>query len=350
VSQIAAIPACVAYQATVAGLTGVADPDDDASLVTASREPEVQLRVASRAARVRVEELAATQYGIVHVDQAVALGLPKDTIYRLVRSAGWTLALPRVIAVGGVTRGSKQDLFAACTWTGEGAAASYRSAGVLWELDGVRAGEVEITFPGRKQSPHPTIVVHEASSGFGVQHKDGIPVTTVTKTIVDLAGALSPDELELALEDALRRRLTSLPRLRMALLEHGGRRGSRSLRHLLEERALQTRPTDSRLEVKILRVLAKAGLPRPIGQYPVTMPGESDYHLDFAYPEARFGIEGDSYRWHSSRSAWRRDRARLNRLSQLGWRVLLVSWEDLKGDAAEFVSTVRGILGQRLLL
>ena len=66
--------------------------------------------------------------------------------------------------------------------------------------------------------------------------------------------------------------------------------------------------------------------------------------MDFAYPELLVGIEADSYRHHSSRTDWARDRTRNNLLVAIGWRILPVTWEDLVDRPAELVALIgRGL-------
>jgi very-short-patch-repair endonuclease len=73
----------------------------------------------------------------------------------------------------------------------------------------------------------------------------------------------------------------------------------------------------------------------------VTLPGGRVAYLDFAYPAAFLGLEADSYLHHSTRTAWSRDRVRNNELVALGWRVLPVTFTELKQAPSSVADQVR---------
>jgi hypothetical protein len=300
--------------------------------------------------RALAQRLAARQRGLVHLDQAVALGLSKHAVYRLARRGEWVLVLPKVFSVVEQQPVEwRRRVLAACLWAGGEARASHRSAGPLWQLDGVPGGHVEITMKGVRESPEAGIIVRSALVVPAMQRLEGIPVTSATKTLVDLASVLTEPDLELAVEDALRRRLTSLPRLRIAIEESAGRRGIAALRRIADDHREGQPPTDSGLEAKVLRILKHAALPPPCNQLVVEDAGGKKARLDFAYPDARVALEVDGFRWHSGRRAWRRDRGRLNRLVMAGWRVVHVTQEDVEQGGLHFVAALRSFLGQQRL-
>ena len=156
---------------------------------------------------------------------------------------------------------------------------------------------------------------------------DGIPVTTVARTLIDLAGCVEPHVLEEALDDALRRGLVRVAQLRRRLDASGraGRRGTRLLGEMIEVRAGNGRVPESVFETRLSRVLRAAGLPAPVLQH-----GVGKYRLDFAYPALHVAIEADGFRWHSSRARWDRDIERRNALAVLGWTVIHVTWPQLQ--------------------
>jgi hypothetical protein len=124
---------------------------------------------------------------------------------------------------------------AATLWAGDGALLSYRAAGVLHGFDGVTADRLEVTALRRLRSG--PVLAHFAPPFPAIDRDvvDAIPVTSPTRTLIDLAAFLGPDALELALEDALRRGLTSRARIQYRLreLEGHGRNGCGALRALL---------------------------------------------------------------------------------------------------------------------
>jgi very-short-patch-repair endonuclease len=216
-------------------------------------------------------------------------------------------------------------------------------------LEGVREGVVEITSSRRIKAP-PGVVLHvvPALERSDVSKVDGIPATNVRRTLIDLGAVVGREAVEAALDDALRRRLTSLPRLTSRLAELGGRgrRGAGLLRKLLAERGPDLPPPESVLEARLMRLLRRARLPEPARQYEVLERGRVLARVDLAYPDLRLAIEADGYRYHSGRAAWQRDLTRRNVLTSRGWRVIHVTWADLAVGGNGIVREIRRALGE----
>jgi very-short-patch-repair endonuclease len=164
-----------------------------------------------------------------------------------------------------------------------------------------------------------------------VTRKGAIPVTRVARTLVDVASQVDVDTLEEALDDALRRKLVTLSRLRKRVDEvgHRGRLGVAAIRRLMATRVEGERNPDSLFERRILRMIAARGLPDPERQHVVKAAGRRLATVDLAYPDIRLAIEADGYRYHAGRRSFVQDRARLNALVSHGWRVVHATWEDL---------------------
>lgn len=292
--------------------------------------------------------LAAAQHGVVSRAQALASGLPEDGIFWRVKSGRWEPILPGIYRVAGVPGSWHQYLVAACLWAGPQAGVSRRAAAALWNLEGSLPGPVEISTTRSLQSKIPWLLVHRVRTlhRSDLTTVSGIRVTTPTRTLIDLAGTVGPEVLERALDDALRRGLTSVSRLRRSLGHSGGRgrRGVAVLRRLLDERSGRYTRPESVLEARLIKVLRQAGLPEPTAQYEIREGGKVLARVDFAYPDVLLAIEADGYRFHSARSAWRQDRARRNALTSRGWRVLHVTWHDLTECPERIVSEVRALL------
>lgn len=113
-----------------------------------------------------------------------------------------------------------------------------------------------------------------------------IPVPTVARTLVDLAAVATTEALELALDDGLRGRLVSVPRVVETLDRLGtrGRRGAGQLARMLEARGVGAHQVESLLELRLLRVLREAGLPEPERQLEILEPGRLVARVDLAYP------------------------------------------------------------------
>ncbi len=167
---------------------------------------------------------------------------------------------------------------------------------------------------------------------------EGVPVTTVARTIVDLARRCHRALVERALDDALRRRLTDLGKIEQTAGRARGR-GRRSM-HMLDAVIAARRPEDglaeSRLEQRVLRALRAGGLPAPVPQYPVATRRHT-VRLDLAYPVVKLGIEVDGFEFHKERRAFDVDRRRANDLLVAGWTLLRVTSAMSNDEMVELV-------------
>lgn len=239
-------------------------------------------------------------------------------------------------------------LAAACLST-PGAVASHRAAARLWGLDGVEVDLVEISVPSPSRSGKG--VVHRTGdlAPFEVSEVDGICCTDPTRTLVDLGAVVGDDVLERALESALRRRLTSLPRLewRLSQLAKRGRPGPASLSRVMDRRPVGVAPTESDLETRFVQCLRAAGVAEPVRQHRVRLPDGGLARLDLAYPGAMLFVELDGWESHGSKSAFERDRRRQNQVVLGGWRPLRFTWRNLDADALRVADEVREALACR---
>ncbi len=256
---------------------------------------------------------------------------------------------PHVFATPGSLKSKEQLALAACLWAGEGSAASHRCAASLMSLEGFEGNyTTEITTSRSLKAKAVSIIIHRRSSlpQAEIRRRKGIPLTTPERTLMDLAAIVERDRLEIALEDALRRGLTSNDRLHNLIQRHRSTRsaGIAPLRALLELRA-HAPPTESWLETRFIQFMRKHRLPSPVRQYRLSNGSEFVARFDFAYPGERLGIETDGFKHHSGRRDWARDRRRLSAIAACGWRVLHVTTEDLRKRPEETAFEIRKALG-----
>jgi very-short-patch-repair endonuclease len=168
----------------------------------------------------------------------------------------------------------------------------------------------------------------------------GVPVTTASRTLIDLGTVASMDQVELALECALRRNMTTEHRLlsRLYGLETKGRKGPAVLRRLLTERGAVP-PTESALETRFLQFLRCRGLPTPTRQHKVLERGVVA-RVDFFFDHHGVVIEVDSRAHHLRRAQWEADLRRRNALTAGGLRVLHVTHDRMKQDPARLASEI----------
>jgi very-short-patch-repair endonuclease len=228
-------------------------------------------------------------------------------------------------------RTEHQDLMIATL--ASGGTASHRAAAWLHRLDGFERFLAEVTIGPNQR--YGGCVAHRAAPIERVDRTvvNGIPCTTATRTVIDLAGVVDNEALESALESAVRRNLTTPAYVRRRLDAIGikGRSGARVLSDLL---ACHLGVNDSDLETRFLQLCRRARLPRPALHVEV-----GDYEVDYAYPEWRLAIELDGG-VHKASTVFQRDRTKQNFLVLQGWTVLRFTWHDVTLRPNEVASAV----------
>lgn len=280
--------------------------------------------------RIQVANLAAAQHGVITTAQALELGLSHGAISRLLRSGAWITLFPATHRLCEAPPTWEQLLAAACAWGGDGAVASHRAAVRLHDL-GFDQASPEIYIPGKRRTPSGLLIHNtELLPPKDITRVRDIPVTSVSRTLIDL-GAVAPKRVvERILEAALRERLTSLPYLADRIEEVGrpGRRGVATIRTLMRARDPHLAPTESELESMLWQLILRSGLPQPERQFEIYDSRGFVARVDFAYPAQRLVIEAIGLSWHSGDRVLR-DVERRNRLLLAGWRVLEFPWRDV---------------------
>ena len=296
-------------------------------------------------------EIASRQYGLISRLQALGCGLSVDAIKRRLRTERWVRVLPRVYAIAGSPDSWRRRLLAACLWAGEPAVVSHRGAARLWGLEGFETPIVELSTSKTLRSRQ-GIIVHKVApfGGADVTVVERIPVTTPLRTVFDLCSVVDERRAEYALEDVLRRRMTSIQRCHLLLDRVGGKgvSGVATFRKLMAVRGPGYRPMASVLEIDMSHIFARCKLPKPVRQHPVARPSGATAYIDFAFPELKLGIEVDGYETHSRRDRWQYDMHRENDLKYLGWTILHFSWDDVHDRPDLVVDQIRRALRQRL--
>lgn len=291
-----------------------------------------------------ITRLAVRQYGAVSREQALRIGATKGIIQERLRSGRWERLHPGVYRVAGVPPSWHGSLMAGCLSCGDDAVVSHRAAATLWNMPGPSAELVELTVPRRLGRRRGMIVHRVDLSAIDVTYRGAIPVTTPARTLIHLASVERPGTVEEALDDAIRRNLISLARLRWRIreLEGSGRSGISSIRSMVEVRQPGEPVPQSVFETRLLRSMRAAGLPIPVVQHEIRCEQGLVAVVDFALPAARLAIEADGYRWHSGRARFEHDRARSNALTSLGWKIIHVTWSDLHRREPALMEMLKG--------
>jgi very-short-patch-repair endonuclease len=275
-----------------------------------------------------IADIATRQYGVVSRAQLLAGGIGDGAITTRVRRCGLHPLHRGVYAVGHTALAPLARQLAAVLACGEGAVVSHRSAaGAIWRLVDAIDDVVDITIP-RSNRRRPGLRVHRSRvlDAEDTRVVRGIPVTSVPRTLVDLAEEVTDRELERAFDEALTRRLATATSITAAVHRLHGRRGTSRLRALLER---DTEPTFTRSEAeeRLLGLIRNAGLPPPQVNARI-----ATHTVDFAWRDPQLIVETDGYRFHSTRTVFERDRIRDAELTGAGFRVIRVTWRQLETE------------------
>jgi very-short-patch-repair endonuclease len=218
---------------------------------------------------------------------------------------------------------------------------SHTSAAALWDAE-LRFAAMHVRVPSGRNLLAPGVTVHRGLLGDGERRiRDGIPVTSPARTLLDCAGLLEDEDLEALMEDFLRRGLTTHMSIERTLRGKGtGTPGAHRLRALLDDR--DGAALEFRLEVKLWRLLRSAGL-RPVRQFEVICNGRR-YRLDFAWPMLKVALEADGFASHGGHRAFVQDRNRLADLAAEHWLVIPVTWDACVAAPDEVIANVRRAL------
>jgi predicted transcriptional regulator of viral defense system len=249
-------------------------------------------------------ELVHSQHGVVTRAQLLTLGLEAGAIAHRLRSGRLHRVQRGVYAVGRPDLSRHGRWLAAVSSCGAAAVLSHRSAAALHGIADSPATRIEVTVPPSTIRTRPGVrayrrVIFPAE----VANIERIPVTTVERTLLDLAPVIGSKRLEAAINAADKYDLVDPESLRLALDRYAGRRGVAVLRQLLDRRTFTL--TDSELERRFLPLARAAGL----GQ-PRTGARLNGFKVDFFWPDLGLVVETDGLRYHRTPAAQARDRLR----------------------------------------
>jgi very-short-patch-repair endonuclease len=242
-----------------------------------------------------------------------------------------------VYAVGHLNLSMRARWLAAVLTFEPGSSLSHRSAAALWGLIRPRAGPIDVTV--RRARPRHGISVHEARLDQVERATvDRIPVTTVARTLFDLAEAVDEWRLERAFEEADRLGLLQMRALEEVCARGHGRHALRAIQPLVDA-ARMPETTRSSLEGRFLSFCREHDLPRP--QTNVTVLGRE---VDAYWPQARLMVEADSWSFHRHRAAFEGDRARDAAMQAQGYRVVRITHRRLEREPATVAVELRRLL------
>ncbi len=297
-----------------------------------------------------IAALAARQHAVVSLEQLLELGLSvravsdrtaRGRLHRIYR--GVYAIVPRSL----LTRhGHWMAAVLAC---GPGALLSHRAAAALHGVRQSSAMKIDVTVPGRSHRRHQGIALHRSTTLTEADATvvDGVPCTTVARTLLDLAEVLPRRPMERAFDQAESLQGLDLGAIQDQLERNRTRPGAKRVRSILDEHYVGSTLTESELEEAMLALSRAVGLPTPEVQQWLDL-GDDDGMIrpDFLWRAQRLIVEVDSVKFHGTRQRFEADRRRDQRALVAGWRTVRTTNRQIKRRPEELRATVAKLLAQ----
>jgi len=294
-----------------------------------------------------IAEVALRQSAVIALWQLQRLGMSSAAaskrvgtgrLHRVHRGV-FSIVHPRLLT----RRGRFAAAVLAC---GDGAVLSHRSAAALHDLGLRGAAHVEVTAPGSRGRGRAGIRVHSAATlaPQDVTRVDDIRVTTLARTLLDIAAEVTPRELERAVDRAEQQRLLDVALIDEVLARANRRRGAAALRAVLGDHRAGSTLTRSALEERFLQICRDARLPPDAVNAWIPYPQGGGAEADFLWRASRLVAEVDGRDIHATRRAFESDRRRDQRLTILGYRVVRFTWRQVANERRQVAATLRRLI------
>jgi hypothetical protein len=282
-------------------------------------------------------ELAGKAHGVVSRDELQAAGITNGQIKARLE-AGSLIGMHRsVYCVGHRAASVEGRYLAAVKAVGLEAVLAGRAAAHLFALIRGVSPPPEVITKGQRRPRG--VVVHRAAGILTTDstHWRGIPVTTVQRTLVDLAAVLSEEDLARAVHEADVRHHITPDQIENVLDRRHNWPGRRKLRRVIRG---EVPVTLSRLESRFLERLSAVGLPLPDTNSRV-----DGRYVDCRWREQCLTVELDSYRYHNTHHAWEHDRQREREARARGDEFRRYTWFDVDKEPEPILTDLRRLLG-----
>jgi very-short-patch-repair endonuclease len=287
-------------------------------------------------------ELAKRQHGVVSAAQLAELGYSPYAVARA-NASGRLHRLHRgVYAVGHTCLSWHGHCLAAVLACGTDAVASHRSAAWLWGVLPRRPARLDVSAPTRRHRRPFARVHYAALTDADRASREGIPITALPRTLLDVAATASPAALDRTIERAEALGAFDLLAVDDLLGRAGRHPGAGRLRRALAIYRDEPAFLRSRLERRFLDAVRARGLPRPSVNRNV-----AGYELDFYWERERFAVELDVFATHGSRRSFEEDRARDVALKLLGIESIRLTGHRLEREPREALESVATLLQAR---
>ena len=263
------------------------------------------------AVTAKILVIAARQHGVLSLPQLLGCGLTASGVRKRV-AAGTLFRIHRgVYALGRPDLTARGRWMAAVLACGPGAVLSHTAAAALHGIRSTAASRIDVTVPRPYLPTRPGLRVHRRTelTAADATNVDGIPVTSIPRTLLDLATLLTQPQLERVCDQAVLEEQFDLRAMGELLARSRGHRGIRALRVVLARGDLGSNIPASGLERRFLQLCEDAGLPAPeVNRY--LLLGDEYHKVDFLWRAQRVVVEVDGCRFHSTGWQRRRDSRR----------------------------------------
>ena len=295
-----------------------------------------------------IVELASSQNLVLSLAQLVELGLPRAAVHK--RAAVRRLhrihhAVYSLVPKPLLTREGRW--MAAVLACGEGAVLSYRSAAALHGIRPTDRAKIDVTVPRRSSQKHRGIDIHRSTTLTlaDITTVDGIPCTSVARTLFDLAEVVSRRSVERAFDQGDAMEVLDLGAIQGQLGRNRTRRAARVIRSILAEHYIGKTPTASELEEAFFGMCRRTGMPLPeVNQWIDLGDGEPPIKADFVWRQQRVIVETDGRKFHGTHQARERDPRRDQRAMLAGWRPVRTTWRQVVNRPRELERTLPRLL------
>jgi very-short-patch-repair endonuclease len=289
--------------------------------------------------RAEIARLGGLQHGCAHREQLLLAGAGRSAIAYRLKTQRYLRLHKSVYLIDPARADDWTPAAAAVLRFAGDALVSGRSAGAVWQLLDELPARPELTLVARSSHSVSAVKVRRAASidPGDIAWRHGLPVTSVARTLVDLAAPLTALELESVMATALRLRLTTLPKIRGAAVRAPHAAGIATLRHLLDQGGFAR--TRSYYERELLGMIVRAGLPRPLINHRIR-----GHEVDMCWPRRRLVLEFDGFTFHSDRRAFENDRRRDQDLVAAGYRVIRVTARQVEEEPLALIARLTAAL------
>jgi very-short-patch-repair endonuclease len=280
-----------------------------------------------------IAAIARRQDNVITHDQLIDAGLGRGAIAGRLQAQTMQWMHRGVYLLGAAPPTPMARSRAAVLACGNGAVVSHRAAAGLYNLLPPVDGEVDVTVVGRNPGFHMGIRLHRPRgiAPGDVTKMCGVPVTSVARTICDLAASESAEATEHSFQEALYRKVVTPRALAAVLAREPRRKGAAVIRRLIRDPRL----TRSERERLLLKLIEQAQLPKPVTN--VRLHG---YRVDVFWPAERLIVEFDGWRAHGHRHAFKNDRKRDQILVAAGYRVIRVTDRQLLDEPLALIARI----------